>query len=158
MQTGFCYDLDECEEPDGIGIPYCGDKATCVNTEGSFTCDCHNGYENHVANVGCSDIDECLTDQAPNCKLGTNCINNDGGYTCECRENYEGDPYVNCYDIDECELGGRYACTFGAKTGLPDMSCVNWPGTYQCTDGAVMMGGNSGVYRVIKSANKEYYR
>ena len=156
LSSGFCWDLDECEEPNGLGIAYCGANAQCTNTIGSFTCACHSGFENHVANQGCTDIDECALDTADNCKLGTDCTNTPGSYTCACRSGYVGDPYVNCYDIDECADGGRYACTFGPKTGLPDMACINMPGTYQCVDTAVMIGGNSGAFQMIKAVNRDH--
>ena len=34
-------------------------KATCVNTVGSFRCDCLVGFGNFKPYKGCSDIDEC---------------------------------------------------------------------------------------------------
>ena len=36
-----CIDIDECvENPDPA---LCGDHGTCVNTDGSYTCDCDAG-------------------------------------------------------------------------------------------------------------------
>jgi hypothetical protein len=180
LPSGKCFDIDECSGAVGTGASYCGVKASCVNSIGAFSCTCHLGYETHVPNVGCTDIDECLA-SAPNlpagCALRTNCFNSEGkynnyisrpvsdqlysptgSYDCECRQGYEGDPHVQCIDIDECELGGMYACTFGEKTGLADMACVNWPGTFQCVDAAVINGGYSAQWHMIIAKNKDHYK
>ncbi len=53
---------------------------------------------------------------------------------------------------------GKYVCTFSEKTGVPDMACVNWPGTYQCVDAAIMSGGSSKEFFLIKGANRQYYK
>ena len=35
-------DVDECD-PDLP--PLCNEKATCINTEGSYACECYEGYQ-----------------------------------------------------------------------------------------------------------------
>ena len=59
-------------------LAYCGNHTTCQNSHGSFSCPCNPGYQvrrgqhyyqyqllllfifqSFVANVGCSDINEC---------------------------------------------------------------------------------------------------
>ncbi|XP_076915963.1 wall-associated receptor kinase 2-like [Bidens hawaiensis] len=45
------------------------------------------------------------------------------GYRCSCREGYEGNPYVNCTDINECEIG-KHDCKY---------ECVNIEGNHTCT-------------------------
>ena len=51
-----------------------------------------------------------------------------------------------------------YACTFGDQTELPDMACINWPGTFQCVDSAVMNGGNSKSWHMMNALNRDYYQ
>ncbi len=152
LPSGFCHDIDECADPN-----FCGADASCTNSIGSFTCTCNTGFENYVANVGCTDIDECAIGTATNCKLGTDCTNTAGSYTCACKSGYDGDPYVNCYDIDECEVYGMYACDFGDKTGPADMACKNWPGTFQCVDSAILNGGTHGHFYLMTAVNKDHY-
>ena len=157
LENGFCNDIDECSESVGTGATYCGDNANCINEIGSFRCECQSGYENHVPNVGCSDINECLHNPAPGCAKRTSCTNTPGSFTCECRDGYTGDPHSQCIDVDECAEGGRYVCTFGEKTGLPDMACVNWPGTYQCVDASLLNGGGSYSWHMVNSHDRNDY-
>ncbi len=52
---------------------------------GSFDCDCKDGFENFVDNVGCSDVDECDANPGP-CGSGTTCLNTIGSHECECQD------------------------------------------------------------------------
>ena len=36
----FILDVDECEITD-----ICGENGECINTNGSYSCDCHPGYK-----------------------------------------------------------------------------------------------------------------
>jgi hypothetical protein len=51
-----------------------------------------------------------------------------------------------------------YACTFGEKTGLADMACVNWPGTFQCVDSAVINGGATSQWHMITGMSRDHYK
>ena len=42
-------DFNECES----GTPLCDENAFCINTDGSFYCNCHTGY------TGSGDIGNC---------------------------------------------------------------------------------------------------
>uniref|UniRef100_A0ACD5UFQ4 Uncharacterized protein n=1 Tax=Avena sativa TaxID=4498 RepID=A0ACD5UFQ4_AVESA len=46
---------------------------------------------------------------------------------CNCSQGYEGNPYIHdgCQDIDECQRPDVYPCLHG--------TCINMPGTYQCS-------------------------
>ena len=46
-----CLDIDECL----LETDNCHDNANCTNTEGSFECECLDGYEGN--GVNCTDID-----------------------------------------------------------------------------------------------------
>ena len=48
-----CEDINECDDTP------CNDPATCINTEGSFECQCADGWALDEAGTGCNDIDEC---------------------------------------------------------------------------------------------------
>ena len=78
-----CYDIDECL----IGSHNCDDNFGCVNNDGSFTCECLEGFAANCADpVGdddpvctCDDINECETE----CTSDTNtCTNTVGSYIC----------------------------------------------------------------------------
>jgi len=49
----MCSDINECE----TGDFECDDNAECINTEGSYECNCNNGYEGDGKN--CFDVNEC---------------------------------------------------------------------------------------------------
>ena len=49
----ICVDINECDE-DRPGTIACGENANCINTIGSFECECHDGYDNFIYGYGCS--------------------------------------------------------------------------------------------------------
>jgi len=71
-----CNDINECEIMRGL----C-EGGTCVNTEGSFRCECPAGFKYDSETHKCVDIDECANGGA--CSGGT-CINTEGGFECQC--------------------------------------------------------------------------
>eukprot|EP00731_Ephydatia_muelleri_P013658 Em0007g968a len=108
-----CDDIDECS----LGITSC--SHLCVNTIGSFFCECYTGY--YLSTDGsCIDIDECLIE---NGGCSHQCINGIGSYVCICTNGYElsGDSKT-CNDINECTLG---------ITNCSQL-CVNAIGSFFC--------------------------
>ncbi|XP_071489356.1 hyalin-like [Diadema antillarum] len=89
---GYCLflvnliDYDECSND----VDNCHDNATCVNTKGTFTCQCREGYlDLDPRNPGrsCQDIDECAS--VSDCHSNATCINTDGNFTCECNGGFD---------------------------------------------------------------------
>ncbi|RDD39041.1 Mucin-like protein, partial [Trichoplax sp. H2] len=149
-----CTDLDECVN----GTHEC--SQTCINEEGSYSCQCLSGYTLNADNRGCTDIDECSVG-SHNCSGLATCINQPGLYECVCNAGYTGDG-INCTDINECNLSngncnqtcsntnGSYICSCNQGYELSndqhacndvdecirfrpcDQVCVNTPGSYQC--------------------------
>ncbi|XP_030830249.1 uncharacterized protein LOC577184 isoform X4 [Strongylocentrotus purpuratus] len=117
--TGFqCWDLDECAE----SVDGC--DQLCINSVGSFSCDCNIGYDLQPDLKACQDINEC--DRATDiCDENANCINNNGSYTCECNDGYviQADNRT-CTDVDECTDSAP--CDVNAD-------CGNVIGSYTCT-------------------------
>eukprot|EP00057_Strongylocentrotus_purpuratus_P022288 XP_011676762.1 PREDICTED: fibropellin-3-like [Strongylocentrotus purpuratus] len=155
-------DIDEC----GRGNP-CLNGASCINTPGSYTCECADGYTGNNCESGiggCAagwygancdlDIDEC--GRGNPCLNGASCINTPGSYTCECADGYTGNNCetgiggcaagwygANCdLDIDECGRGNP--CLNGA-------SCINTPGSYtcECADGYTGNNCESGTLMLV---------
>ena len=60
-----CVNIDECSVNTTLAS-YCGEKAKCVNTVGSWVCECDTGYGYHTPNQGCVDVDECTDGNFPN--------------------------------------------------------------------------------------------
>ena len=73
-------DIDEC----ATNTSRCSQK--CNNTDGSFRCDCDEGYELSDDQRTCTDINECLMD-AHDCQQL--CMNTDGGFRCECNSGFQ---------------------------------------------------------------------
>ncbi len=73
-----------------------------------------------------ADIDECDKSISPWGKCGANtvCTNSPGKFSCACQPGYSGDPFANCYDVDEC-AENRFVCG-------RDAQCVNRQGSYAC--------------------------
>ncbi|KAK3784027.1 hypothetical protein RRG08_025221 [Elysia crispata] len=68
-----CIDEDECKNPGA-----CSATEICINTVGSFKCDCLPGYGGPL----CTDLDECQQEGRGGCDQ--ECKNLDGSYACSC--------------------------------------------------------------------------
>ncbi|XP_022800806.1 uncharacterized protein LOC111338572 [Stylophora pistillata] len=95
-----CSDVDECNKnTDG-----CSD--TCINTPGSFVCQCNAGYSLGIDKKTCTDIDECSP--VGNCMHV--CENTQGSYNCKCNADFKVDPddSKKCIPMNPCE--GNHGC------------------------------------------------
>uniref|UniRef100_A0A663MPD5 Fibrillin 3 n=1 Tax=Athene cunicularia TaxID=194338 RepID=A0A663MPD5_ATHCN len=108
-------DVNECSENLGVCI-----NGACINTDGSFRCECPFGYNLDYTGVNCVDTDECSIGNP--CGNGT-CTNVVGGFECACDEGFEPGPMMTCEDINECSLN-PLLCAF---------RCINTFGSYECT-------------------------
>jgi len=114
-----CEDSNECDDP--TSCP--GEGKTCVNSEGSFECNCKTGFEEQEGGVDCVDVDECKDENI--CAEGQVCKNTDGGFSCECKEGYAiQDDSGACTDIDECAEGD----TLCGENSV----CENTDGSHVC--------------------------
>lgn len=104
-------DMDECKEPDVCK------HGQCINTDGSYRCECPFGYI--LEGNECVDTDECSVGNP--CGNGT-CKNVIGGFECTCEEGFEPGPMMTCEDINECAQN-PLLCAF---------RCVNTYGSYEC--------------------------
>ncbi|KAM8844528.1 adhesion G protein-coupled receptor E5 isoform 1-T1 [Spinachia spinachia] len=138
-----CIDVNECKvEDDDEGKPsvvgICGKDATCHNTNGSFYCQCEDGFMSTTGNFSfsgphgeCKDINECVQDKDI-CGPNTECQNAIPYYSCICvsgfismteAEGVRGSQKITCKDIDECQR--EDVCG-------PNATCVNTAGSYHC--------------------------
>lgn len=84
-------DIDECQQEGGLEGHHCHSNTKCVNTPGSYICECLPGYR-RVDKFNCAELDECSTGEH-NCNENAECINTQGSYHCVCKEGYSGDGY-----------------------------------------------------------------
>ncbi|XP_028415959.1 fibrillin-1-like [Dendronephthya gigantea] len=113
-------DYDECNPQNKIHTPDCGFNATCINTDTSYDCVCHSGFEkNHT---GCMDIDECDR-RTHNCHKNAICINYHGSFKCFCKTGYHRNG-TNCQDKNEC-VHEDHNCHDNA-------TCINNDGSFHC--------------------------
>ena len=111
-----CADIDECGAP---GSP-CGPNSACINTPGTFECECLDGFSD-AAGGDCADIDECA-DGTAGCDVLATCANTVGSFTCTCDEGYEGDGFT-CSNLNECL---EAPCDANA-------TCADSDGSFSCT-------------------------
>lgn len=140
-------DVDECLERGGKGN-HCNMNTKCVNTNGSYRCECLEGYE-RSDKWNCVEIDECQRENS--CDENAICTNTDGSYNCTCRPGYTGDgrycvpvcdPHClnggECVSPNKCECRGGYEGASCEKDldecktnnhGCTNTSvCINMPG------------------------------
>ena len=96
-------DIDEC----GSGVADCGEHGVCVNSEGSYSCECERGYGLSEYAVTC--VGECVCMYI--------CV---GGCIVALNYSYHT---TTTSDTDEC----------AANNGGCDHNCYNTPGSYYCT-------------------------
>uniref|UniRef100_A0A2C9KAY6 Uncharacterized protein n=1 Tax=Biomphalaria glabrata TaxID=6526 RepID=A0A2C9KAY6_BIOGL len=78
--AGKCVDIDECLMTQKL----CG-QYSCVNTMGSYACNCTHGFRFDKSTKRCTDINEC--DYKPSLCQQT-CNNTEGSYQCGCLAGY----------------------------------------------------------------------
>ncbi|XP_066459257.1 fibrillin-2 [Eleutherodactylus coqui] len=108
-------DVNECLENPGICT-----NGLCINTDGSFRCECPMGYNLDYIGITCVDTDECSIGNP--CGNGT-CTNAIGTFECSCDDGFEPGPMMSCEDLNECALN-PLICAF---------RCMNTYGSYECT-------------------------
>ena len=59
---------------------------SCINTDGSYRCECPKGFDLDTTGSRCTDMDECVLNSRI-CGNGT-CTNVEGGFDCACASGY----------------------------------------------------------------------
>ncbi|CAC5378602.1 FBN2_3 [Mytilus coruscus] len=108
--------LDECTE----GSARCDPQAVCINTIGSFKCDCRPGYSGD--GFTCRDVNECTRNNG-GCDIDATCVNVPGSFRCVCDDGYAGDGF-HCRDVDECTVD-RLSCQNDIDECIFKHLCVN---------------------------------
>nr|XP_006816606.1 PREDICTED: sushi, von Willebrand factor type A, EGF and pentraxin domain-containing protein 1 [Saccoglossus kowalevskii] len=126
-----CSDYNECLSDDSM----C--QHLCINSNGTYVCDCNQGYQLHSDGHTCIDINECLTDMygLQNGGCEDTCTNTRGSYFCTCPIGYELTPNgIHCRDIDECSTGMN-DCQQKCRNTLGSYTCECHPGYYLHSNG-----------------------
>ncbi|XP_011408844.1 PREDICTED: oncoprotein-induced transcript 3 protein-like, partial [Amphimedon queenslandica] len=108
--------INECDTNNG------GCEQDCINTIGSYQCQCREGFQFTRNGRSCADIDECA-DKNGGCEQI--CNNTLGSFQCSCLIGFTltNDAFCSGKNINECALVDN-RCSH---------DCVNTPGSYHCT-------------------------
>lgn len=121
MYNNLCHDINECHNK---FVNKCDpDTQKCINTEGSFYCECHSGLASYLHNglVYCARLevpqDECdLND-------GNGAIGEVSENSCWCKEGFYQSGN-SCVDLNECHLS-LHDCDLASL-------CFNTVGGFYC--------------------------
>eukprot|EP00933_Yihiella_yeosuensis_P000658 TRINITY_DN10103_c0_g1_i1.p1 TRINITY_DN10103_c0_g1~~TRINITY_DN10103_c0_g1_i1.p1 ORF type:complete len:890 (+),score=119.49 TRINITY_DN10103_c0_g1_i1:43-2712(+) len=133
-----CQDVNECKEPGRLSN--CTLSHPCVNTPGSYYCNCSAGWTGSWPQ--CTNINECapkapIKHNCSNAKWGIQCNDTQGSYRCECKPgwsptNVPAGHYANCTEVNEC--------TFGTHNCHAKGNCTNSIGSFSCKCNAGYVG------------------
>ncbi|XP_036362858.1 uncharacterized protein LOC115216258 [Octopus sinensis] len=112
-----CTDINECERQNMC-------EQICINTQGSYKCQCEKGYTLKADNSSCEDIDECQKNNG-NCQHS--CTNVNGSYTCNCNEGYAlyKENNTMSYSIPAAEDGTQFGDVFYLNHSCVRVLCSN---------------------------------
>ncbi|KAL3837136.1 hypothetical protein ACJMK2_022514, partial [Sinanodonta woodiana] len=121
-------DIDEC-----IYRPCTGVNVQCINTMGSYVCDCVRGYRS--INGVCQDINECIDPRLNDCVQI--CKNAAGSYSCSCYEGFLSDG-SKCHACTNNTFGMNcsHLCSCNISNSLTvNQTCDRINGTCFCKEG-----------------------
>ncbi|CAF0723375.1 unnamed protein product [Brachionus calyciflorus] len=155
--NGKCIDINECH----VSLHNCDSDTSCINTIGSFYCNCATGFAIDES-LRCRDIDECELG-LQNCQFDEICINTIGSYFCKCIQDNttlsakkcvadSGGINMNCYIVNglqvcNCDKGFEIKnsnissfqtcedideCKLNLTLCGPNAKCINLYGSYEC--------------------------
>ncbi|KEP65850.1 UNVERIFIED_CONTAM: calcium binding egf domain-containing protein [Hammondia hammondi] len=124
-----CIDLDECSQSDAETI--CPENASCVNTVGSYRCNCDPGYT-MTADSKCEPVDLCAVQKNDCDPYFADCIQSGGTATCYCKAYFTGSGKSgDCVPMTGYE---NLACTLEGTSCTSYEECTRniAAGTYSC--------------------------
>ncbi|MBN3308080.1 FBLN4 protein, partial [Amia calva] len=121
-------DVDECEQ----GLHDCQPSQQCLNSQGSYSCQCPDGYRK--TGPECIDIDECRYRYCQH-----RCVNSPGSFSCQCQPGFQHSVSASqCVNVNECEMGApcqqRCSNTYGTFTCRCDQGFELGQDGFTCTD------------------------
>ncbi|EPR58930.1 calcium binding egf domain-containing protein [Toxoplasma gondii RUB] len=122
-------DLDECSQSDAETI--CPENASCVNTVGSYKCNCDPGYT-MTAQSKCEPVDLCEVHKTDCDPYFADCIQSGGTATCYCKAYFTGSGKSgDCVPMTGHE---NLACTLEGTSCTSYEECTRniTAGTYSC--------------------------
>ncbi|KAL3837374.1 hypothetical protein ACJMK2_022736 [Sinanodonta woodiana] len=161
-------DVNECAQN-----PCSDNNSFCINTAGSYACNCLLGYRN--VRGACQDIDECNDPRLNNCTHI--CLNIIGNYSCSCHEGYISNGNVcivcknntfgmNCSLHCNCNISNSInksqTCDLNngtclCKEGWTGVNCSQDVNECEIKPGICKEMNNSGCYNVYGSFKCQCY-
>lgn len=121
-QGSVCVDIDECRTRTDV----CGERAACINTPGSYKCQCDEGMIGSPPRVACKAPCEDVT-----CGNHAFCKPEGQDAFCVCEDGWTFDPTdiaAGCVNINECDESHGPSGLCGINS-----ICEDREGSYHCS-------------------------
>ncbi|GMT32556.1 hypothetical protein PFISCL1PPCAC_23853, partial [Pristionchus fissidentatus] len=132
----MCLNINECTEG-VLGNPLniaCEKDAKCIDSDGSYSCDCPRGMIDDKSHKCIPDTPQCTREQSCDGDPNAYCASVNGLFYCQCKSGFEGEatPTSRCQAIDFCARALANSPNKNGSVCRMNEKCINTPSRFSC--------------------------